>query len=78
MVIKLTEHALKQMKIREINLKEIIKTLNNPEKITNDSYGNAVAQKLFGPQLLRIVFYQKDNEKIIITMYKTTRLKKYI
>jgi len=40
MLIKFTKHALERMRVRSISKEEIIDTINNPDKETNDSFGS--------------------------------------
>ena len=77
MVIQFTKHALKRIKIRKIEKTEINITLNNPDKIVEDKFGNVIAQKKFGNYLLRVVYLHEKNTKIIITAYKTSKFSKY-
>ena len=45
MLIKFTKHALERIKIRNITKEEIINTINNPDKETNDSFGKLLFKK---------------------------------
>jgi len=78
MSIKFTKHALERMKIRSITKEEIIDTINNPDKKTNDSFGNIIVQKVEKKFLLRVFYYIEENSKIVITAYKTSKLTKYL
>lgn len=78
MLIKFTKHALERMRIRSITKEEIIDTINNPDKETNDSFGNIIVQKVEKKYLLRVFYYIEKNSKIIITAYKTSKLDKYL
>jgi len=44
MPIKFTKHALERMKVRGITKEDIIETINNPEKFTQDAHGIFIAQ----------------------------------
>ena len=77
MPIKFTKHALERMRIRGITKEEIIDTINNPEKELNDSFGNVIAHKVKKKYLLRVFYYNKENSKIVITAYKTSKIDKY-
>ena len=78
MLIKFTKHALERMKIRSITKEEIIDAISNPEKEINDSFGNIIAHKMKKKYLLRVFYYIKEDSKIIITAYKTSKMDKYI
>lgn len=78
MRIIFTKHALEQIKIRKIDKIEIISTLNNPDKIVNDKFGNYIAQKTFENYLLRVFYLSEGNTMKIITSYKTLKYQKYL
>ncbi|NVM38199.1 MAG: DUF4258 domain-containing protein [Candidatus Lokiarchaeota archaeon] len=78
MLIKFTKHALERMRTRNITKEEIIDTINNPDKETNDSFGNIIVQKVEKKFLLRVFYYIEENSKIVITAYKTSKLTKYL
>ena len=77
MLIKFTKHALERMRTRNITKEEIIDTINNPDKETNDFFGNIIVQKVEKKFLLRVFYYIEENSKIVITAYKTSKLTKY-
>ncbi len=78
MVIIFTKHALQQIKLREIDRTKIIITMNSPDKLTQDRYGNNIAQKKFENYLLRVFYTIKEDIRTIITAYKTSKFEKYI
>ena len=78
MLIKFTKHALERMRTRNITKEEIIDTINNPDKETNDSFGNIIVQKVEKKFLLRVFYYIEENSKIVITAYNTSKLTKYL
>ena len=77
MAIKFTKHALHVIKLRKIKKAEINNALDNPDKITQDKFGNHIAQKKIGDYLLRVIYLQEENTRTIITAYKTSKLSKY-
>lgn len=77
MPIRFTLHALDQMKLRNISEADIILTLNQPDEKHRDELGNLVSQKIFGKHLLRVFFIEDGGDKVIITTYKTSKIKKY-
>lgn len=78
MVIQFTKHALKQIKIRNLEKADINATLSDPDKTLEDRFHNFIAQKRIGNYLLRVVYLKEKDTKIIITAYKTSKFKKYI
>ena len=77
MVIKITKHALKQIRFRNINKNEVFTTLNTPDKLSHDKFGNLIAQKQFKNYLLRVFYLIEKDTKTVITTYKTSKLEKY-
>ena len=77
MPISFTKHALERMRIRGITKEEIIDTINNPKKELNDSFGNVIAHKVKKKYLLRVFYNIKEDSKIVITAYKTSKIDKY-
>jgi hypothetical protein len=77
MSIKFTKHALQRIKKRKISKDEILKTINNPDLLKKDLYGNSVAQKMIERRLLRVFYFSEGDAKIVITAYKTSKTEKY-
>ena len=69
---------LERMRIRGITKEEIIDTINNPDKETNDTFGNVIVQKVKKKYLLRVFYYIQENSKTVTTTYKTSKLDKYL
>ncbi len=78
MQISFTKHALQRIKARKISKDAVIDTIENPDSIKNDSYGNLVAQKIRDKYLLRVFYVIRGNTKIIISAYQTSKIEKYI
>jgi hypothetical protein len=52
--------------------------IKNPDFLTEDLYGNIIAQKIIDKQQLLRVFYSSEGDvKIIINAYKTSKTEKY-
>ncbi len=77
MLITYTKHALEQMKNRKISNHEVKDTLNNPIRIIHDKFGNFIAQKLVNTYLIRVVYREEVNTKIVVTVYRTSKISKY-
>jgi hypothetical protein len=73
-----SKHALEQMKLRNIPKNVVEKILSNPEQIKNEQ-GKKVYQSIVenGKYLIRIFVNHKKNPKLIITVYKTSKITKY-
>ena len=63
MSIKFTKHALQRIKKRNISKDEILNTINNPDLLKKDLYGNFVAQKIIEKRLLRVFYFSKGECK---------------
>ena len=81
MKIRLLKHLKEQAKEREINIKLIEETLSNPEQIVPEIKGLKVAQKKHliddKQYLIRIIFKEEKDLRVGITVYKTSKIKKY-
>lgn len=81
MKIKLLKHLKEQAKEREIDVKFIKETLLNPEQIVSESTGLKIAQRKFFENkkqyLIRVIFGEEKDLIIGITVYKTSKIKKY-
>ncbi len=78
MSIIYTKHALSRMKIRNISSFQVEQTVNEANQINLDNFGNNIAQKQYGPYLIRVIFKVQNNNKLIITAYKTSKISKYL
>ena len=80
---KLLPHLQTQAKEREINLKEIKDTLKKPQQIVPEPKGLKIAQSKYYDKennkdyLIRVIFREENNLRIGITVYKTSKTKKY-
>jgi hypothetical protein len=76
MDFEFSKHALEQMELRGISKDIVKKILVKPEQIRNED-GNKVYQSMVKEYLIRIFVNEKKNPKLIITVYKTSKIKKY-
>ncbi len=81
MKIKLLKHLKEQAKERDIDIKLIKEILSNPEQIAPEINGLKIAQKICPinnkQYLIRAIFREKKDLIIGITVYKTSKIKKY-
>lgn len=80
-MIKFSSHALFQMIERKISKKEVEEVIKNPEEIIRESRYRYIIQgkikfegRLF---LLRIIYDKINNDKEIVTIYRTSKIRKY-
>jgi len=81
MEIKFSSHALFQIQERKISKEEVEKIIRNPEKVIRKSKYRYIAQgkikfdgRIF---LLRIIYDKINQDKEIVTVYRTSKLEKY-
>lgn len=74
----LSKHALDQIKLRGISEGLVWKVLENPDQIVNED-GKKVYQSVIenGRFLIRIFVNYKKTPKVVVTVYKTSKVKKY-
>jgi len=77
MRVKFTKHALERMIDRSISRKEVFDTLNEPDSVTTDSYGNTIAQKVIDKFLVRVIYKPEKGVIRVITVYRTSKINKY-
>ena len=73
-----TKHALEQMELRKIPKSIVEKILANPGQIKNEERKKvyqSIVEK--GNYLIRIFVNHKKNPKVIVTVYKTSKISKY-
>lgn len=83
MKVELSPHAENQLKERNIGLNIVFKVLNKPDQIIETAFRNRqIAQKIIisGKKkfLYRVIFIKERNVGKIITVYKTTKINKYL
>ena len=75
-----SNHALLQMKLRQISKSMVERILENPEQIIKEN-GHKVYQSVVlinkKKYLIRIFVSYKKSPNIIITVYRTSKIKKY-
>lgn len=76
MNFEFSKHALEQMELRGIPKDTVKKILAHPEQI-RDEEDEKVYQSIVDNYLIRIFVNDKKNPKLIITVYKTSKIRKY-
>ena len=81
MKIILLKHLKEQAKERKIKMELIKETLSSPEQILPEINGLKIAQKRYfignNQYLIRVIFKEEKDLIIGITVYKTSKIKKY-
>jgi len=79
--IEFTKYSELQTQERNIEKQDVIDTLQSPEQILLGKRGREIAQnklKREGEEgLLRVIFEEKADTKIVITAYWTSKIEKY-
>jgi uncharacterized protein DUF4258 len=79
-----TIHALRAMEDRHIEISDVEKALNAPEMVAVDPPVRAVfmrrylASDLGRVMLLRVVVEETSTERVIITVYRTSQIDRYL
>lgn len=71
-------HALERMNERGINKEEVIAALSYPDDIDLTDENRKIAQRFIEGKLLRVVYEEKEDTIIVITVYRTSKYNKYI
>ncbi len=83
-MIRWTDHALDNLTEREIDPTIAESTLNEPEFTVPDSPGRTILMRRYQdrllqqPMVLRIVIEENDDEIAVVTVYKTSQLRRYL
>ncbi|MBN2472887.1 MAG: DUF4258 domain-containing protein [Anaerolineae bacterium] len=81
MLVRLTRHAEKQIVVRRLDRDQVIAVALNPEQIVEAVGEHPVAQSQIEyagqKALLRVVFHDNVDVRLIITAYPTTQIDKY-
>ncbi len=79
--IEFSEYAELQAQERKIKKQDILDTLKSPGQVLLGKKGRKIAQKKLDREgekgLLRVIFEEKTDTKIVITAYWTSKIKKY-
>ena len=79
--IDFTKYSELQTQERKIRKHDVVDTLQSPEQILSGRRGRKIAQKKLEREgekgLLRVIFEEKADTKIVITAYWTSKIEKY-
>ena len=82
--IHLPQHTVQNLSERKIPLKEVEKTLQQPEYIVDGYDGRKVFMRKYHDErleqemLLRVVVEEYPTELIVVTVYKTSQIERYL
>ena len=79
--IEFTKYAEFQLEERLINRLDVLDTIKYPGQIVIGHKGRKIAQKILQKSgedgLLRVIFEEKEGILLVITVYWTSKLRKY-
>ena len=81
--IRWTQHALQELARREVSREEAERTLAAPDRIVPGKSPRVIYQRryhdaLLGEEmLLRLVVEETEMELVVVTLYKTSKIRKY-
>jgi Domain of unknown function (DUF4258) len=71
-----SKHALEQMELRGIS-KTLVEQIVEKPLLTKEEDGLKIYQSIIDDYLFRIFVNENKDPKLIITVYKTSKIKKY-
>ena len=79
--VEFTKYAKLQIQERGIEHEDILNTLQSPGQVLSGRKGRKIAQKKVNQGgekgLLRVIFEEKVDVKIVVTVYWTSKIEKY-
>ena len=79
--VEFTRYAELQIQERGIRYEDILNTLNSPGQVLSGKKGRKIAQKKVNrggeKGLLRVIFEEKVDAKVVVTVYWTSKIEKY-
>jgi len=79
--VEFTKYAELQVQERKMSHKDILDTLKSPGQALSAKKGRKIAQKKFNrggkEGLLQVIFEEKVDTKIVVTVYWTSKIEKY-
>lgn len=78
MLFEFSNHSLEQIKLRSISEEIVALVLNEPDKIIMEDNNQQVFQKIVENHLYRIFINANKNPSLIKTVYRTSKITKYL
>ncbi|MHB0877892.1 MAG: DUF4258 domain-containing protein [Anaerolineae bacterium] len=82
--IRWSEHALANLAAREIDLSHALAAIEHPDLTVDEPPGRRVAMRRYldpvlgREMLLRVVLEEAATETVVVTLYKTSNIRKYL
>jgi hypothetical protein len=79
--VRFSPYALAQLAEREISGQDVRAALENPDQILSGKHGRKIAHKLLtigsAELLLRVIYEERAEEVTVVTVYATSKIRKY-
>lgn len=80
--VEFSDHALRQLKERELPRHVVLETIQTPDEITEGHSGRKIARKVIRlgrlEWLFRVVYMEEGGKLEVVTVYRTTKISKYL
>ncbi len=80
--IVVSNHAQLQLKERDLSRALVEEVLRKPDQIIEGQFGRKIAQRVIRqgkvPWLFRVVYVQEGDKLVVVTVYRTTKISKYL
>lgn len=82
--VRWSNHAIQNLAEREIDRSEVELTMRNPEFTVSDPPAREVYMRRYVDRvlqqemLLRVIAEQTETESVVVTVYKTSQLSRYL
>ena len=77
--IAFSEHALYQLRKRDITKKEVLMAISQPDKIVRQTKDRFQAIKKIGGRYLLVSIFDRTQSSLeVVTAFRTSKIKKYL
>ena len=78
MLFEFSLHSLEQIKLRSITRETVELVLNEPDEVIIENDNQKVFQKIVDNHLYRVFVNSNKNPELIKTVYRTSKITKYL
>ncbi|MFC6877680.1 DUF4258 domain-containing protein [Flavobacterium myungsuense] len=78
MLFEFSNHSLEQIKMRSISKEIVEMVINKPDKIIIEDENQQIFQKVVENHLYRVFINNNKNPSLIKTVYRTSKITKYL
>ncbi len=77
-----SDHAERQLRERELSREVVIQTVRKPGGVVEGNAGRRIAQRVVRQGsvdwLFRVVYVEERGKLLVVTVYRTTKISKYL